>query len=120
RARTSAHHAARRRSLRAAGRDHPAPRPALARPSAAYAEPRRPPRMYRRLGHRAPVLDLSLSIPFWHRPAGTLLAEPMALSRKPVPDRDRDRYAMTILPHSLLVAPRPARWWSAFARYTIG
>ena len=27
---------------------------------------------------------------------------------------------MTILPHSLLVAARPARWWSAFARYTIG
>ena len=27
---------------------------------------------------------------------------------------------MTILPHSMLVAARPARWWSAFARYTIG
>ena len=27
---------------------------------------------------------------------------------------------MTILPHSMLVAARPARWWSAFARSTIG
>ena len=27
---------------------------------------------------------------------------------------------MTILPHSMLVAARPARWWSAFARYSIG
>jgi Undecaprenyl-phosphate glucose phosphotransferase len=27
--------------------------------------------------------------------------------------------AMTILPHSLLVATRPSRWWSAFARHAI-
>ena len=27
---------------------------------------------------------------------------------------------MTILPHSMLVAARPVRWWSAFARSTIG
>jgi len=27
---------------------------------------------------------------------------------------------MTILPHSMLVAARPARWWSGFARSTIG
>jgi len=27
---------------------------------------------------------------------------------------------MTILPHSMLAAARPTRWWNAFARYAIG
>src|SRR6266487_3960858 len=35
-----------------------------------------------------------------------------------VPDRD-GAYAMTILPHSILAVTRPARWWSALARYAV-
>src|SRR6187401_125476 len=27
---------------------------------------------------------------------------------------------MTILPHSMLVATRPSRWWGAIARYAVG
>ena len=40
-------------------------------------------------------------------------------SHRAVPHWD-GRWPMTILPHSILVAARPARWWSAFARYSIG
>src|SRR3954463_1697980 len=39
-------------------------------------------------------------------------------SRGTVPDRDGAR-CMTILPHSMLAAARPARWWSAAARHSI-
>src|ERR1041384_167419 len=46
-------------------------------------------------------------------------AELSAESQRGCPALGR-RMAMTILPHSMLVAARPARWWSAFARSTIG
>src|SRR5947207_1937088 len=51
-------------------------------------------------------------------PAGTLFAELNPSSRKAVPDRD-EGCAMTFMPHSLLVAARPSRWWTTFARHTV-
>src|ERR1043166_9587735 len=52
------------------------------------------------------------------RPRGTVLAGLSARSPKAVPRRDR-RPAMTFMPNSLLLAARPARWWTTFARHTV-
>src|SRR5688572_20728097 len=50
--------------------------------------------------------------------AGTHFAELTPSSNGAVPDRDCS-CAMTILPHSLLVATNPSRRWGAFARYAV-